>query len=152
MVFDSDAQALACCRWWQRVLRLQDWDVSVRIVSSAAMKTLDRVGQITEFAAKKLACIDLLNAADYASGADFCSPEQDHEKTLVHELLHLHTLDWPGKDDTGGATNAEEVCVDTLARALVEMKRKNDGLQRENQADEAESDSAGGRENGRSER
>lgn len=69
----------------------------------------------------KTAVIKLLDPEDYDE--DFFDEPQDHERSLVHELLHLHTTYFePGQDDDLKDTMHEQaICL--IADGLVRLKR-----------------------------
>jgi len=71
---------------WQTALRLRDWDVDVRLARAKDMSGKGDKGECSYNLAKKHAVVKILDPRDYKD--DFA--EQDHEYTLVHELLHLH--------------------------------------------------------------
>jgi len=69
---------------------------------------------------KKMAQIRIVTPSDYDN------PEwpQDVEKTLVHELLHLHTMSFTEEQPSKYPLMLEEQMVDALALAFVGLKRK----------------------------
>lgn len=76
------------CRKWQERLRLQDWDIVVRLVRKRDFAIKDGVDGECEWESQnKIAIIRILDPIDYDPD---CILEQDIERTLVHELLHLH--------------------------------------------------------------
>lgn len=85
---EEELEALA--ESWQTALRLQDWDVEVKVVR---LKELGKSknGDIFYDVRKKDALVRLLDPRD-EKAAGLRAP-LDHEYTLVHELLHLH---WAG--------------------------------------------------------
>jgi hypothetical protein len=85
--FASDADLEAGCRLWQKRLRLQDWHVRVRTRPSAGWDRMDDDGECRITDTLKHAVITIRDSLD--SPRD--EPAYDQEKTLVHELLHLHT-------------------------------------------------------------
>ena len=70
---------------WQTALRLRDWDIEVSLCRAKDMGK-SRNGEAHYNLLKKHAVINVLDPRDYK---DPFMP-QDHEYTLVHELLHLH--------------------------------------------------------------
>ena len=76
--------------YWQRLLRLRDWDIEILIV--ARVDDEDSFGGCTYSMSSKCAEIRILEpqqAALISSCAPFC-PFQ----TLIHELVHLHFCDF----------------------------------------------------------
>ncbi len=107
------------CAYWQQVLRLQDWDITVEIVRSRAIE--DAVGKIHPLFSKKIARIKLQDRYDA------CQPDaiyqSDQEVDLVHELLHCHFIacepeDW---DDLKGETTHQ--AIHAISTALVKLDR-----------------------------
>jgi hypothetical protein len=103
----------ALLTFWQPLLKLADWDVVVMYE-----RHLEGRGLCTRQFAYKTATIRIVDPIDYQ---DKVRP-QDVEKTLVHELLHLHlaAFDTPNGTPLG---DAEEQAVESLARAFVALKR-----------------------------
>jgi hypothetical protein len=69
----------------------------------------------------KKAFIKILDPIDYPGECVF---PQDQEKTLVHELLHLHLAAWTDDSENGRTPVHGEQAIDCIAEALVEMKRE----------------------------
>lgn len=115
----SQVEAEDRLHFWQGVLGLEDWDIRIDIVRYFQMDK-GSMGEVRRANFKKIADITLLDPQDYSPSF---MREQDMEKTLVHELLHLHF--WgsrpPGaKEDERG----EERAIDAIASALVGLHRK----------------------------
>lgn len=100
------------CAYWQRALRLQDWNVSLRFVTS------EDIGSDT------YADVEITPQKKYAS-VRMCLPDQwptrghqeSPEVALVHELLHLHLDAW--KTQSAVEENQKEAVIDAIARAIV---------------------------------
>lgn len=99
-----------CLAYWQERLRLQDWQVSIKVVR--AMEISGNWGEVEKWPLRKQALIQLTAEADRLKTHPFYEPI---EQTLVHELLHLHTapFDLPEDDPR------EEHMIHALASALV---------------------------------
>lgn len=105
------------CRYWQKILRLQDWDVQLKWARSVNLgPTIE--GLCEWVAARKEAAIKLLDPVDWAS-----VKTTDIEAVLIHELLHLRFYGFTTKDNTPEDT-AQEQAIHALSRALVGLKRK----------------------------
>lgn len=114
----TDRELQELCGWWQKVLRLQDWDVKV-LVKRRFQMPADAQGQVDYVLQNRKAVISVLAAEDYEP--DHLWP-QDQEKTLVHELIHLHMA--PFAAPTGTPQDiAQEQAIEALAGALVRLKR-----------------------------
>lgn len=113
-------ELVALCRKWQRILRLQDWDVKVRLARTWDMQSSDNLGECSYELRKRMAAIRVLDSVDYDS--EHTPWPQDQERTLVHELLHLHFA--PFAADSGTPQDiAQEQAIDAIAGALVQLAR-----------------------------
>ena len=72
-------------KYWQEQLKLQDWDVVVRMDNYLR----DKHGEVNWVFPKKQALIGLENP-DYVNPKLFKSFPMSSERTVIHELLHLH--------------------------------------------------------------
>ena len=104
------------CRYWQTLLRLQDWDVSVHLVDELQGSSLGRCWWLDE---KEIATIRILRPERCDPGR---TPTQDVEVTLVHELLHLHFSAFTAENNTPQSI-AQEVAINRCAQALVRLHR-----------------------------
>ena len=110
------------CAYWQRALRLQDWEVKLT-VSRRSQFTMPRCqGVIDWVLPTRQAYITLLDPRDFP-GTPFM---HDIEVTLVHELLHLYVAPFHADEDTL-ADHAQEQMIDALAQALVRLRKQADG-------------------------
>lgn len=112
----TSQQLLKLCRTWQKRLRLEDWDVALCFAPPHAMSKPDALGQVQACAERKDALIKILRPEDWTD-----SPFGDTvETTLVHELVHIHTI--PIHEGANGASRrlAEEQALSGLVPALVE--------------------------------
>ncbi|MEE9594253.1 MAG: hypothetical protein V3V92_02530 [Candidatus Hydrothermarchaeales archaeon] len=109
-----DAERLV--KQWQKVLRLDDWRITVKICRS--MDIAGTLGAVRILKQSKEAKMQLLDPIDFS---DPDSPH-DMEVTLVHELLHLSTDAFdPPKE--GCEHMHFEIALNTIAEALVGLKR-----------------------------
>lgn len=107
------------CQKWQRILKLQDWDVSVVVAPADEMDEAE--GLVIWDIHKRIADIKLVKPEEYP--IDQMRP-YDMEAVLVHELLHLHFAPFDAK--TGSPKGvAQEQAINALARALVNLKNAN---------------------------
>jgi hypothetical protein len=116
---DADLQTL--CAEWQKTLRLQDWDVKVRIVRRSQFRISDAQGECEWLLPKKTALIHIVDPIDYPPNSVW---EQDMERTLVHELLHCHMAGFDDFEYGSPKDVAVEQAVESIAKALVSLKRK----------------------------
>jgi hypothetical protein len=116
-VFTDEQDAQAACEWWQKRLRLVDWDVKVKYGTMRQMG-LDIEGSCDPVLVLKVALLRLTHAADY--------PESqwppDEEETLVHELIHLHFEPFRVKDSSLTDT-AQEQAIECLATSFISFRR-----------------------------
>jgi hypothetical protein len=107
------------CAEWQKILRLQDWIINVRICREWDMLSSDCNAEIEIVLPKRMATIRVLDPVDYP---DNLSEDQDMELSLVHELLHIHF--WPFTERLDGLHQvAEEQAIEAISRGLVELYR-----------------------------
>jgi hypothetical protein len=106
----------AMCAKWQRILRLQDWDVKIQFAHSYEIP--GNAGDVNFVVAKKAASIRILFPAEFDATIKF---PQDIEKTIVHELVHLHFA--PIDDFDGLRGRLLEQAVECIASGLVERDR-----------------------------
>ncbi|OKP91318.1 hypothetical protein [Paenibacillus sp. P32E] len=129
-VIFTEEQLKTKCVEWQKVLRLQDWDVKTSIKRARDMN-LDANGVITVHLEHRLASIRILDPLDY-------SPEelhpQDMEKILVHELLHIHLFPMT-KDYEGHLATAEEQAINMITSSLIELSRRGGETKNEKGSD-----------------
>lgn len=104
---------------WQKILRLQDWDVHTETVRDRDMYSDNAQGECTWVLAHKEALIKLEDPVDYHAHEAW---PQDQEKTLVHELVHLHFAPFMLERDDPGYV-AQEQAIELIAQALVSLKR-----------------------------
>ena len=120
----TQSQAERWLREWQQRLRVQDWTVAIKICRSLEMG-IGHGGEVETFLKKKLAIISLLDPIDDDSVPDF---PLDYEKTIVHELIHLHFEPFLNGDSNSAEHIAQEQAIDLLARSLVDLKREADSM------------------------
>lgn len=103
---------------WQKRLKLQDWNINVKVVRGWELKprTLGNIHWDTEARKATLRVLDLV---DYKLGY----PEvlKDLEFTIVHELVHLQLSSLPRSE---ASRSAEERAVNVLTEALLTLDRR----------------------------
>lgn len=103
---------------WQKILRLQDWDVKLIVDRERNFIGGDSQGECSWVLEKKQAFIKILDPVDFPDS----KWEQDSEETLVHELLHLHFAPFNAEDGTLEDV-AQEQAISAIAGALAGLKR-----------------------------
>lgn len=114
-------QAETLCREWQETLRLQDWDIKVKIARGNGLDLPEGVqGRCEWVLAKRLAFIRILDPVDWDKTILW---PQDMEATLVHELLHLHFAPFDDFPEDSQKNTATEQAIVALSFSLVNLKR-----------------------------
>jgi hypothetical protein len=106
---------------WQQRLELQDWHVEVTYARAWELTTQvgHCAGEIDYLVPARWACMRIRDPQDYVPTT--WMPE-DIERTVVHELLHLHLGPFAAEDDSP-ADVAQHQMINALARALVALAR-----------------------------
>jgi hypothetical protein len=115
----TNEQAQDLCDRWQSALRLGGWEIDVQIVRQGDLSDHNNSAEIRYSIPHLHAVLSLLDPNDY----DGDSP-QDHEVSIVHELLHLRFagLDPKIKGDAM-ADMVMEQAICTCALVMVQLKR-----------------------------
>jgi hypothetical protein len=116
----TEQQAAAALEEYQRILRLQDWRISVRICAAAEIDNRSQA-QINWHLARRSATIRLLCPADYLTRYE---EPQDMEVDLVHELCHIHLIGLNVAADTPEDL-AQEQAIEALSEAVVALRRRS---------------------------
>lgn len=124
MIYETVEQLRERVAYWQQVLRLQDWDVRVEFHRAREFEVDGRGAETTISVCNKCALIWMLDPVDYPENA---IEEKDNDRTIVHELLHLHTEPMGVRK---GRTHdvAEEQMIESLAKGFISLERKIDAL------------------------
>jgi len=120
MIYKNDEELQAACELWQKRLRLQDWIVKASICRARDMLKEGVNGECRWVLEKKMANVRILDPVDYPD--DLMEP-QDHERTLVHELLHLHFAPFDREYDENKDILIEQA-IDSIAYGLVNLARE----------------------------
>ena len=115
----TNEQAQDLCEKWQSALRLGGWDIDAQVVRRADLSDQTNNAEIRYSIPHSQAVLSLLDPEDY----DGDGP-QDHEVSIVHELLHLRFagLDPRIKGDAM-ADMVLEQAICTCALVMVQLKR-----------------------------
>ncbi|EGO63506.1 hypothetical protein [Acetonema longum] len=123
----SEEQLIVLCREWQQRLRLECWEVALRIARQRDFDLKNAQGECCYTKETALATIKILDPTDYPQ-----SPfKYDMEIVLVHELLHLHFCMFDKTEYGSLDETMMERSIDHIAKALVKLKRQS-GLKAEN--------------------
>lgn len=106
---------------WQKVLRLQDWEITVHLVRKHEMKMDDCGGCVEFLHGKKRADIQILCLEDHKETWEW---KPDQELSLVHELVHLHIGTFYDEPEDGTREwRFYEQAIHALSLALMEQSR-----------------------------
>jgi hypothetical protein len=105
------------CAIYQKMLRLQDWQIKVSFVRESEMPEPKLQGYSNHHAESQNAEIMVLSEEDFRPKDHFNS--YDAEQVLCHELLHIRFYSVDKEDD-----KAFEFAIDSTADALVALRRK----------------------------
>ena len=109
---------------WQKILRLQDWQVDIDFYRAREFTNADALGECTFNINSREGFIKILDPIDYEG-------EYDLEWIVVHELLHLHFADWTAKNNYECPVSGEQA-IDSIAQALTRLNKAGDILLKEN--------------------
>ena len=109
---------------WQKILRLQDWEVTIDFYRARDFTNADALGECTFNINSREGFIKILDPIDYEG-------EYDLEWIVVHELLHLHFADWTAKNNYECPVSGEQA-IDSIAQALTRLNKAGDILLKEN--------------------
>lgn len=119
-----EEQARVQLQYWQQLLRLQDWNIELRIVRQHELDDHETLAECEYYLERRDAIIRIIPPEDLdrfeASYLD--NEARDYDITLVHELLHLHFAEF----DSPLAELAHEQVINTLSRAFVKLYRARD--------------------------
>lgn len=108
---------------WQRVLHLQDWEITADLVPQTVFPERGMSGSACVRSFRRAAHIRMatLETMDLVSNPN----DADMERTLVHELVHLvfSPEDLFGEPPPKHQNRAYEMAVESMARSLVEIDR-----------------------------
>lgn len=108
------------CVEWQKILRLQDWIITILITRERHMGCSSRIAEIEAKLPKRMATIRILDPIDYPTGL---SEDQDMELSLVHELLHIHLFPLFADREDEMRMVAEEQAIEAISRGLIHLSR-----------------------------
>lgn len=101
--------------YWQRVLRLQDWDIVVEYIHPRDFENRTWLGLNARQDRYRRCLIQLADPAAYQASEDFARAfPYDPEQVLLHELLHCIVR---------GDEEQCEHAVEMLANALLRLER-----------------------------
>lgn len=129
MIYHTQAELDAGLAKWQKILRLQDWDIHAELVSSVDLPDF-RLGQVKRIRDKQLARIQLLKHEDWrevnGEGCQAVEPVSEwcHEIALVHELIHAKMVLFEPDDMDSLEWSLCERFVEDMAQCFVRLERQ----------------------------
>ena len=121
MIFENDKQLKDAMKFWQKELRLQDWDITVEFVRLFDMGR-EAHGHCHYVRPLKEAHIRIIDPKDV--DGTLLIPF-DAEQTLVHELLHIPICMFDDSENGSDKDILMEQFVNSMAKTLVKIKRGN---------------------------
>lgn len=121
----TDEQLKSLCKLWQKRLKLQDWQISARVVGSEEMR--DSLGDCVVYQDTKCALVRVIDPAGIDETHPYYSrfPENGNlEKILVHELIHILLDPFFDPDAEDFRRTAQEQLMDQMATVLHEAYGK----------------------------
>ncbi len=125
VIFNQEELEEACYKW-QQILRLENWDIVLSIERAKNFADLDNQGEIEYRLELGAAAIRILHPDDWPDNTQWV---YDMEKTLVHELLHLHFSFFEPEDKKSLNYTLWERTIETLARIIVDLERSGTEIQ-----------------------
>ncbi len=122
----TEPELQECCRYWQKVLRLNDVEIEVRF---ARKLELDCTGQ-TQFTSDNNAALIQICPNTLANLDTLWMI--DEEVTLVHELVHVQERTWAVSKEfrdllqNKAIDAAHEAGIERTAQALVTLRRQTE--------------------------
>lgn len=121
MVYDSNLWLHQRLKFWQRQLRLQDWQITAQFATYTELGS--KSGALWDSREVKSAHIRILAFEENPPRSQSYGT-WDREVFLVHELVHLFYLDWETSEDKEDPVFiAKEQAVELLSCALVRLSR-----------------------------
>lgn len=118
----TNKQLQARLKFWQKRLRLQDWDITAEFSLAKDIQNEGALGETRIIPNWKTADIKLLSVSEMSEDD---LRNGDIEQTLVHELLHLHTdALFYMTDQSKPLSIINEQLIEAISHALVELDRK----------------------------
>lgn len=108
---------------WARILRLQDWDITIAMVDKRDLSLENVAGEISWNREHQQAEIRIMDPSQRP--ADMM--ETDIEETVIHELLHLHACPFDTFEVDSAEYYALELFINRVSQALLKLERSMEG-------------------------
>lgn len=102
-------------KYWQKILKLEHWDISCKLVGNKAIEGWGLSSIQRDYLDSHMQVKD---PRFYEIPED--EKEMEFEKTVIHELLHCHTVALRPKK-AKGIVSEEEKCVVSLERVIYNL-------------------------------
>ena len=107
---------------WQKILRLEDWDIHVKMVRHYELAGGENAGSCHYSVTLREATLQVMDPIDNSH-----EYPEDIEEVLVHELVHL-VFSGIDNGETGQIEGASRIfyeqAVEATARALIQLDRR----------------------------
>ena len=107
--------------YWQKKLRLENWDIMVNLYRQEEFYDEESQGENSYDIRTGQSIIRILDHVDWSIRNRF---PQDMERCLVHELLHLHFEPFEPKEQKSLEHDLMERTIEMLAGTLVALRSK----------------------------
>ena len=116
----TEVQLRALCEEWQKRLRLQDWDIELRVARERELSHPANGAECHWNLGRRMAQIFFVDMIDHDPARHYPFVQ---ELLLIHELLHLHfaPFDTFAEDSPQGV--AIEQAIEGISRALLALKQ-----------------------------
>lgn len=98
-------------KYWQKQLRLQDWDIDIKKAKPKRLKIKGAAGQVEYSVDLKVATILI---------SDELKDKREIEHTIIHELLHLHLAPISQFCEGDCYETYEEQAIESITKALLQ--------------------------------
>lgn len=108
---------------WAKILRLQDWDITIEMVDKKDLTLGNVAGEISWNREHQHAEILILDPSQLKENM----METDIEETVIHELLHLHACPFDTFESETPEYYALELFINRVSQALYKLERSMKG-------------------------
>ena len=98
-------------KYWQKRLRLQDWDIDIKKAEPKRLRVGGTVGRVEYSIYSKVATILI---------SDKLKNKKEIERTIIHELLHLHLASISQFCEGDCYETYEEQAIESITKALLQ--------------------------------
>ena len=118
-IYTTNEELTAAGRYWQRQLRLEDWDIEYSLRRCGdVFGEGHRDGSSYVTTGLKTMRVSVIQHDNYSGPGEY-----DMEWVLVHELMHLHYIYGFEHNKENPIHALQEASIDQVAKALVNLNR-----------------------------